>query len=99
MSQRRFHHGTRQIMTGYDRPLRHFFLLVEDPAGADAGRDRYLYSYLADPEADRGGLTLAQVRARLAQLGIPEPSTLATDLAADQVNQTGNVVHDYGAVD
>lgn len=95
MSQRKFTHQNKEVLVGWDRPLQYFFLLVEQTdAPDDDPNDGYLFNNL---KRKNPGMTLDEIGTELANLGIPHPPTLFTDLAADRQTDNGNGFHDYGA--
>lgn len=87
MSQHKFTRGAYTVITGWDRPLAHCFLVVY--LGT---RHRPVYSNLNEPS---GGLTVDEVGARLATLNIAPPPQLLANLAADKAANVGNVVVSY----
>lgn len=95
MSQHRFTYGELHVLTGWDRPLQHFFLVVEKE-NAD---DEYVYTNLNDPDLPWGGMTIGQVTAKLAELSIPLPLTLVEELMSDQKCNVGNRLVNHGKVD
>lgn len=95
MSQHRFRHHNYDVITGWDRPLQYFFLVVERLSGVE---DEYVYSNLNDPSLPLGAMTLTQVTAKLAELAIPLPVTLMDELIYDMRHNIGNRVVDHGQV-
>lgn len=92
------------ILSGYDRPLRGFFLVVDldedDPAfvPSDENDDEgMLYSNLWDPELiEFGGLPpdYEHFDKALKELGLTIPDRMREEILKDQLNNTGNrVVH------
>lgn len=79
MSQRTFNHGKFEVVTGYDRPLRRFFLTVYEPDGD--GEDEPVFMSLDLPGA---AMTLEQIQKQLFLMGIEPPETLFADLEKDQ---------------
>lgn len=86
-----------QVLLGWDRPLGHFFLVIEKlPADqtAEAGNDEededdgYLYSNLNDDSPF--GYDLDYYKAKLKELGITVPQTMFEQILADQAHKVGN---------
>ena len=85
------------ILMGYDRPLRGFFLVIEE---MDCEDDTYVYDNLSDPElVEYGGLppTLEVFDAKLKELGIAIPERMRSEILADQAGNVGNRVVVYDA--
>jgi len=80
-------------MTGWDRPLQQYFLVVEDEKDLYAENDNYVFSNLNLPNP---AMTLEQVKTVLAELNIRTPPTLFDDLAQDKT--FGNASHHYGEI-
>lgn len=98
MSQHYFH-TTRQgeaitVLLGWDRPLGHFFLVVErqDPR---PGQDDYLYLNLEEPGAF--DLELDHFKAKLDELGIAVPCAMFEQVTLDRERRIGNRMVTYGA--
>jgi hypothetical protein len=92
MSQRRWVADQYEILTGYDRPLAYFFLVI-DWHDDELQADEPVYSNLSDP--DGPSLSLGQISAVLNRYGIEPPATLFADLRQDRLLQRGNFVHRY----
>lgn len=97
MSQRTFTQGDFDVFVGWDRPLQHFFLVVERHGASDEAKDQgYAFSNLRDMPRDRlGGMTLDEVRGVLKRLDIQPPPTLYDDLERDRLANAGNTRFDY----
>lgn len=93
MSQHYFqteHAGDRiTVLLGWDRPLRHFFMVVErtDPK---PGQDDYLYVNLDGPNAFE--LDLDYFKTKLDELGIVVPVSMFEQVQLDERLQLGNRV-------
>lgn len=91
MSQHYFstqHNGEAiTVLLGWDRPLGHFFLVVErdDPA---FDQDDYLYVNLDEPGAFE--LPLAFFRQKLVEMGIEVPSQMFEQVQLDSDGHVGN---------
>lgn len=90
MSQHTFETGAYHVLTGWDRPLRYYFLLVTRRTDGEQ-----VYSNLSDPHLVGGAMTTAQIAARLAALDITPPRQLLANLARDGMVNAGNVVTTY----
>lgn len=88
MSQRTFQHGRFRVRTGWDSPLQHHFLFVDD--GGDCVFSNLMRSNPA--------MTVAEIKAELERLNISSPPSLEDDLKQDQVDDAGSVLKDYGEV-
>lgn len=73
------------VLMGWDRPLGHFFLVVEK----DTDDDEYLYSNLDDPQA-LFNRPLSYYREKLAILGIDVPDSMFVEIERDKAMNTGN---------
>lgn len=75
------------VLLGWDRPLGHFFMVVErdDPR---PDQEDYLYVNLDDPRAFE--LNLDFFQAKLTELGISVPPEMFEQVYLDQVFSTGN---------
>jgi len=84
-----------QVLAGWDRPLGHFFLVVEQVAPEDMGEEP-LYSNLDDPA---GGLaqvdSFAYYRGVLASMGIALPAAMVEAIESDKAENVGNRVKDW----
>lgn len=97
MSQRTWKTETGvEVLTGWDRPLQHFFLTIIDGETED-GEDNILFCNL-DHYPFPGGMTLKQVKEKLYEFDIPRPVELLSDLSHDQAINAGNVLKNYGVV-
>jgi len=83
------------VILGWDRPLSHFFLVVEcNDSQADSQDDEteedegILYSNLNDPDA--WGKPLAYYRGKLTELGIAVPESMFTETLLDETHCVGN---------
>jgi hypothetical protein len=88
MSQRTFTSNNKTALTGWDRPLQYFFLVIEE-------RDRTIYSNLDEANP---ALSIEKVFEVLSMFGMPVPATLREDLLDDRRGNAGNTVHHYGVV-
>jgi len=89
MSQRRFRSAGYMALTGWDRPLQQYFLVIEAEDQDRGGGDGYVYSNLADPHFESDPEFI--VRTCLG-LGIVPPESLRADLAKDGAVNAGNVI-------
>jgi hypothetical protein len=82
------------VVLGWDRPLGHFFMVVErrEPA---PDQDDYLYINLDEPGAFDLGLD--HFKAKLSELGIEVPQTMFEQVAIDGEMRAGNRVVVYAA--
>lgn len=91
MSQHYFstqHHGEAiTVLLGWDRPLGHYFMVVErdDPKPF---QEDYLYVNLDDANAFE--LDLDHFRGKLRELGITVPEQMFEQVQQDQILKTGN---------
>jgi hypothetical protein len=92
MSQHRFRHDGKNVLTGWDRPLQYFFLVVSK----DEEDDDYIYSNLSDRSLRNGAMTAEQVINKLDELDIVYPVHLMDFLLDDKRRNAGNEVQDYG---
>jgi len=92
MSQRSYHTADVHVLTGWDRPLQMFFLVV---ASITTGATRF--SNLDD--ASFPWTDAAIVFDRLRRLGLEWPESLHKDLVTDAAQDVGNFRQDYGSVD
>jgi hypothetical protein len=93
MSQHHFSTDVFHIMAGWDSPLQHYFLNVQ---AIHAAPDEWVYDNLSDPDLPLGGgMTLADVKARLAALQVTPPSRLYENLEQDRVHDVGSIVVHY----
>lgn len=96
MSQHYFHTVHQgdpiTVLLGFDRPLGHFFMVVErrEPA---PGQDDYLYINLDEPDAFE--LDLDHFKTKLKELGIEVPMVMFEQVALDGQMQVGNRVVVY----
>ncbi len=96
MSQRIFRHGNYEILTGWDRPLQRFLLVIEDTSAAQGDyNDDIVFSNL---NRDDPAMSLDEIRRELTSLDIRPPDDLFDDLAADRRNDVGNLRHEYPPV-
>lgn len=93
MSQHYFHTahaGDRiTVLLGWDRPLGHFFMVIERP-DPQPGQDDYLYLNLDEPDAF--ALDLDFFKARLDELGIQVPDSMFEQVRLDEQMRVGNRV-------
>lgn len=88
MSQRRFSHKGLNVLTGWDRILKWFFLVIEDQKIPDG----HIFSNMdqADPK-----MTIGQIEQTLSNFGIIPPAKLYEDLVEDRELDRGNYNVDY----
>jgi len=81
-----------EVLLGWDRPLRHVFMVVEDLSD-DGGN---LYNNLE--EADPSSLTLDHFRSVLQRLGIEVPESMFVETEIDRRMNAGNrfAIHQMG---
>jgi hypothetical protein len=81
------------VVLGWDRPLGHYFMLVERREPAPE-QDDYLYINL--DHADAFELELDDYRAKLEELGIKVPEVMFDEVERDCIQRVGNrqVVYD-----
>jgi hypothetical protein len=72
------------VFLGYDRPLDHVFMLIEDPNG------KMLYSNLTDPHAGTVQCEVDYYRPILASFGITLPEGIFREVEQDQIDRVGN---------
>jgi hypothetical protein len=72
------------VIIGYDRPLDHVFMIVEDPNG------KMLYSNLTDPHVGTVQCEVDYYRPILASFGITLPEGIYRDVAKDQIDRVGD---------
>ena len=85
MSQRIVIYHDLEALTGWDRPLQHFFLVIEKQNATD--EDGYVFNNLARPNA---AMTLEEIEQQLDKAGVPVPPTLIEDLQLDCDLNRGN---------
>lgn len=93
MSQHHFrtlHQGSAiTVMLGWDRPIGHFFMVIErDAPGKEGDEDGYLYSNLN--ESEPFSLTIDDYRRKLAELGIEVPAPMFEQVEMDRAMRIGN---------
>lgn len=88
MSQRKFTSDGLAVLTGFNRRLRYFFLVVER-------QDCTVFSNLDLPNP---AMQISQIQSVLTGLGVTAPPSLFTDLEEDRKGNIGNYIHDYGEV-
>jgi hypothetical protein len=88
MSQRIIHHGTIEALAGWDRPLGHFFLAIEDTSQDDG----CIFTNLSRRNP---GMTLAEIRTELDKAKIPIPPGLFAELENDRRQNVGNEISHY----
>ena len=86
--------GTVEVLTGWDRPLRYFFLTVYGPDQEEQG-DNVLFDNLAHPLYPIGAMSLTDIKLELKQLHIPAPDGLWQNLEHDEAVNAGNDVTRY----
>jgi hypothetical protein len=84
-----------EILTGWDRPLGHHFLLVERRVVLMDGSTDYETVYSADAWA---GCSAAEVLGVLTRLGVRPPPDLLPLLHAHREANLGNEIVDYGVI-
>jgi hypothetical protein len=77
-----------EVLLGWDRRLRCFFMVVETCAQQEGGDDEHLYDNLH--EADPFTKDLPYFRAKLAELGIAAPESLFVEVQRDAEHNAGN---------
>lgn len=84
--------GPVNILCGWDRPLQHHFLLIEDMS-IEAKQQEYPV-YLFDNLMERrmGSMDVADVMDTLAQFGVMAPNGLREALHENQLRNVGNEV-------
>jgi len=85
MSQRTFTHNGMKVLTGWDRPLQYFFLVIEDS-------DDYVFSNLSRPDPR---MTIPEIERTLDHFEIKYPESLFEDLLEDKKLDRGNHFIDY----
>jgi hypothetical protein len=86
-----------QVLMGWDRPLRGFFLVVERLDALSENESQYLYSNLDDMTLDCAlPKELNHFLIRLASLRIVLPQNMLQAVLADQRENAGNKVVDHG---
>ena len=79
---------TVTVILGWDRPLGHYFMVIEGADEPENGSDGIVYSNL--DEAAAFGLDLAHFRDKLADLGVQVPAAIFEEIARDRRNHVGN---------
>ena len=74
------------VLLGFDRPLGHYFMVVE----ASSGQSDPIYSNLF--QADPFGLSLNDFRKALSELGITVPESMFKQVELDKTLHVGNKV-------
>lgn len=84
MSQRIFKTDKFEVLTGWDRPLNRFFLVIERLDAKDDDPDEgYAFDNLRLPDPS---MTLESIDVTLRRFGVIPPPTLFTDLVRDRHN-------------
>ena len=84
-----------QVNMGWDRPLGHFFMVVEDVDADPDSEEVYLFSNMES--LNPFGQSLDQYRAVLDKLGIVVPEQMFEQVAIDGENNVGNRIVVYAA--
>lgn len=95
--------GVRVLVdAGWDRPLGYHYLNVERLDVGMESEERLVYASLYDPELFgrergqlRGGMSVAEVEAKLAALGVVVPAGMVEALREDQRLNVGNAVREW----
>ncbi len=92
MSQHYFHtktpdHEPITVLLGWDRPLGHFFMVIE--SRSESAEDECLYSNLNDPQALLKA-PLSYFREKLDAMGIKVPESMFSETLRDQAENVGN---------
>lgn len=88
MSQRVFSNNGMKVLTGWDRILHYFFLVIED----ESLDDEYIFTNLdrLDP-----GMSLLEIKQTLDKFSIIPPDSLFDDLVKDKESNLGNYFFNY----
>lgn len=88
MSQRVFSNNGMKVLTGWDRILHYFFLVIED----ESAEDEYIFTNLdrLDP-----GMSLQEIKQTLDRFKIKAPESLFDDLMQDKDSNLGNYFFNY----
>jgi len=86
MSQRIIETQKYQAISGWDRPLQYFFLVVLDREGD------IIFSNLYRPYP---GMSLREIEEELKKLSIVAPDNFWNDLLEDRLNNRGNIFKTY----
>tara|TARA_R110000751_G_scaffold133898_1_gene236271 strand:+ start:227 stop:550 length:324 start_codon:yes stop_codon:yes gene_type:complete len=85
-----------QVLAGWDRPLGHFFLVIERLSEQTAEEEHFLYSNLDDPD---GGFSqvesFAYFNEVLTTFGIAVPDAMIDAVEKDKAECVGNRVRDW----
>lgn len=78
-----------RIQAGWDRPLQHYYLVVELVEPTEADGEGYLYSNLDDAAA-WGCCEFAYFEQQLERLGLRVPAALLTGVRSDRQHDVSN---------
>jgi hypothetical protein len=94
MSQHVWTYKNFEALTGWDRPLQYFFLVISrtDISEDDEETDEFVFSNL---RLDNPSMSIEEIVSVLNKLEIPYPAQLAKRLQEDKRNDSGHRV-DYG---
>jgi hypothetical protein len=92
MTQRTFQTEAFSVLTGWDRPLQYFFLVISPRQSEDA--DEPVFSNLFRPNP---AMSLEEIAGTLERYGITPPAGLFRDLAEDRALNRGNLEVSYEA--
>ena len=79
--------GPVTVLLGWDRPLGHFFMVIEKPP-VEEGDSQYLYSNLNEKNAFNRDL--AYYKSKLAEFGLSVPAAMFEQIEKDQSLNVGN---------
>ena len=80
-----------RVLAGWDRPLGHFFLVVDYHDKADRNEEGPLYSNLDDPQGGHAhGESFAYYQKVLSELRISVPAAMIGAIEQDMAQDVGN---------
>jgi hypothetical protein len=95
MTQHNYRYQGKEVLCGYDRPLKGYFLVVQDLA-----TDDYIYSNLDEPTSEKAHPhTFDGFSSKLRELGIPMPYKMYQNLLDDFAANKGNGITEYTSAD
>lgn len=88
---------TIKVITGWDKPLQHHFLYIEDLTISE--NDDHSEIMFSDIDHGIHGMTINQITDKLKEFGFPYPPTLPNDLNAHYKRNAGNEMFHYPSIE
>ena len=92
MGQLVFRQGSYEVLTGWDRPLQYFFLVIESDEDRKRPDGHYTFSNL---NRRNPSMTLAEIQDTLESWLIVSPPTLFADLERERERNESNTCYRY----